>query len=137
VAKRPDPTHEDLRALLGDIAQDAKDLLAQQAELFKAEVRQKLACAGGGAGMIAAGGGLAAAGGLLTVFMLAHLIRSATRLPLWACYSLAAGGLGATGAALARTGANRLADLRPLPETTAALGENLEWLRDRLSPAAG
>jgi hypothetical protein len=137
VANRPDPAGEDLRTLLGDIARDARGLLTQQAELFSAELRDELARAGGAAGMIAGGGGLAAAGWLLTGFMLAHLIRSATGLPMWACYGLAAGGLAGAGAGLVLTGTNRLADLKPLPETAAALGENLEWLRDRLSPAAG
>jgi hypothetical protein len=125
----------DLRTLLGNIAHDARALLTEQIALFRSEVGQELRRAGTAAGMTAAGGGLAAAGGLLSGFMLAHLLRRLTGLPEWACYGLAAGGLGAAGVALLRAGRDGFADLRPLPQTTEALGENLQWLREQLTPA--
>ncbi|WP_439621079.1 phage holin family protein [Gemmata sp.] len=127
----------DLRTLLGEIVQDSKHLVAQQVALIKAEAGQELTRAGVGVAKCAGGAGAAAAGGLLTGFALAHLLRDATGLPMWACYVLAAGGVGAAGAALVRSGRADLAELGALPQTTKALGENLEWLRDRLIPAAG
>jgi hypothetical protein len=127
----------DLRTLLGEIVQDSKHLVAQQVALFKAEAGQELTRAGVGVAKCAGGAGAAAAGGLLTGFALAHLLRDATGLPMWACYALAAGGVGAAGAALVRSGRADLAALGGLPQTTEALGENLEWLRDRLIPTAG
>ena len=48
-------------------------------------------------------------------------------------YALAAAGLGAAGAKLLLAGRDRLA-VRPFPETTAALGENLEWLTGQPNP---
>lgn len=124
----------DLRTLLGNIGHDARRLLAQQIDLVRAEVGEELRRAGGAAAATAAGGALVAAGGLLSGFMVAHALRRVTGLPLWACFGLAAGGLGAAGAALLKAGRDGFAGLRPLPQTTEALGENLQWLRDQLTP---
>lgn len=136
MGKRQNATEElDLRTLLGNIGHDARRLLDQQIALFRAEVGEELSKAGGAATAVAAGGGLVAAGGLMSGFMLAHLLRRVTGLPLWACFGLLAGGLGAGGAALLKRGRDGFAALRPLPQTTEALGENLQWLRDQLTPA--
>jgi hypothetical protein len=126
---------ESLGGLLGQIADDAKELLKEQLELFRAEVAQEARRAGGAAASVAAGGALTAAGGLLGGFMLAHLLHRATGLPLWACYGLVAGGVGAAGVKLLLAGRDGFAGLRPLPQTTEALGENLQWLTATLNPA--
>lgn len=136
MAKRPadaDPK-PDLGTLLGTIAADAKELLGQQVELFRAELGGELRRAGGAAAATAAGGGLAVAGGLLAGFSAAHLLSRLTGLPLWAGYGLAAGGLGAAGAKLLLAGRDGFAGLRPLPQTTEALAENAEWLAEHLNP---
>jgi hypothetical protein len=138
VGNRPgtaDPT--DLGALVGSIAGDATDLVREQIDLFKSEAARELQRAGGALATAAAGGGLVAAGGLVSGVMLAHLLNRATGLPLWACYGLVGGGLGAAGAALLKSGRDGIAGLRPLPQTTEALGENLAWLKDQLNPATG
>ena len=138
VGKRAiDDPQPDLGTLLGTIAADAKTLLAQQVELFRAEVGHELRKAGGAAAAVAAGGGLAVAGGLLAGFAAAHLAARVTRLPLWAGYGLAAGGLGAAGVKLLLAGRDGFAGLRPLHQTTAALGENAEWLAEQLGPVGG
>lgn len=126
----------DLRTILGNIVIDSKQLISQQFDLFRAEVGQEVRQAGTAVAECAGGAGLAAAGGLLSGFALAHLIHDVTRLPMWVCYGLAAGGLSAAGVALLRAGREGLTSLRPLPQTTEALGENLEWLKDRLIPVA-
>lgn len=135
MANRPttDPA-PDLATLLGNIAADAKELVAQQVELFRAEAGQELRRAGGAAAAVAAGGGLAVAGGLMAGFAAAHLLSRLAGLPLWAGYGLAAGGLGAAGAKLLVAGRDEFAGLRPLPQSTAALGENMEWLAEHLNP---
>ncbi len=123
---------------LGDIvrslADDAMELLRQQAELFRAELGQELRRAGGAAAGVAAGGGLAAAGGFLAALAAARGLSRVTGLPLGWGYALAAAGLGAAGAKFLLAGRDELAALRPLPQTTAALGENLEWLTGQLNP---
>lgn len=138
MADEPDRGNgRDAMGLLGDVSHNARLLVAQQLELARAEIGQELRKAGTAAAAVAGGGGLAAAGGLLAGFALAHLLRDATGLPLWACYGVAAGGLGGAGVGLLRRGRDGLAGVRPLPETVAALGENVAWLRDQLTPAPG
>ena len=132
-----EPESADLPALLGTIVRDAKELVGQQFDLLRAEVGAELRRAGTGAAAVAAGGGATAAGGLLTGFMLAHLLRKLTGAPLWACYGLVGGGLGAAGVALLRSGRDRLAGLRPLPQTTEAVRENVEWLAGQLNQVGG
>jgi hypothetical protein len=138
VGKRPgtaNPT--DLGTLVGSIAGDATELVREQIDLFKAEAARELRRAGEAAAAAAAGGGLVAAGGLVSGLMLVHLLNRATGLPLWACYGLVGGGLGAAGAALLKAGRDGIAGLRPLPRTTEALGENVAWLKDQLDPVTG
>ncbi len=129
---------EDLPTLASRVVHEAGTLLSEQVDLLRAEVGQELRRAAGGAAAVAAGGGLAAAGGLLGGFMAVHLLHRATRLPLWCCYGVVAGALGTTAAALLRSGGQRLAgvQLLPPPQTAAALGENLTWLKEQLTPAA-
>jgi hypothetical protein len=138
VGTRPGTADQpDLATLLSTIAHDAKQLLHEQIALFKAEVGQELRRAGGAAAAVSAGGALVAAGGLLSGFTLAHVLHRAFGLPLWASFGLVSGGLGVAGVALLRSGRDGVAGLRPLPQTTEALGENLAWLSDQLNPMTG
>ena len=125
----------DLGDILRGLADEAKHLLGQQVELFRAEVGQELRKAGGAAAAVAAGGGLAAAGGFLAGLAAARGLSRVTGLPLGWGYALAAAGLGAAGAKLLLAGRDGFAGVRPLPQTTDALGENLEWLTGQLTPA--
>lgn len=137
VKRSTDPNNfGELAALLGDIVRDSGKLLGQQLDLLGAELKQELRRATGGAVSVAAGGGLTAAGGLLSGMMLAHLLHRTTRLPLWGCYGVVGGALAAGGAALLGAGGARLAHLRLPALTVAAAEENLEWLKEQVSPAA-
>jgi hypothetical protein len=135
VAKQSE-TGGELLELVREIVQDSRQLLGQQIELAKSEVGDELRRVAGAGVSVAAGGGLAAAGGLMSGLMLVHLIRRVTGLPIWACYGLLSGSLGAAGLALIRSGRETFAELQfPPPQTTKAVEENLEWLQDQLTPA--
>lgn len=121
-----------LGEIVRDLASDAKQLVRQQVELFRAEAGRELRKAGGAAACVAAGGGLAAAGGFLAGLAAARGLSRVTGLPLGWGYALAAVGLGAAGAKLLLAGRDGFAALRPLPASTDALGENLEWLTGQL-----
>ncbi len=125
-----------LSDLLAGVVGDCGKLLGQQADLLREEVGQELRKAGGAGLEMAAGGGLVAAGGLLSGLALAHLLHKATGLPMWCCYGGAAGACGLAAAALLRSGARGLADVQllPPPETAAALGENVAWLKEQMKP---
>jgi hypothetical protein len=126
----------ELVTLAGDIARDAKTLLAQQYDLLRAEVRQGVRQAGGAAGAMAAGGALVAASGLFAGLAVAHLLHRATGLPLWASYGAVGGAAAAGGLSLLNAGRAGLADVDVLPRSAEALGDNLTWLHDRVTAAA-
>jgi hypothetical protein len=124
----------DLPSLVGGIVQDTGTLLGQQVQLLRAELTQEARRAGGAVAAAAAGGGLLAAGGLLSGMMLAELLHSSTKLPLWLCYGAIGGGLGATGYALLRKGSRDIGTVQvvPPPETAAALKENVAWAKQQI-----
>lgn len=126
---------QDLPTLVAGIARDTGTLVNQQIELLRADLAAEARRAGGGIVSMAAGGGLVAAGGLLSGMMLAEALHRASRLPLWVCYGLVGGGLGATGVALLRQGRDAIAtvELLPPPETAAALKENVAWVKEQIT----
>jgi hypothetical protein len=129
-----DVKKQDLATLVAGIAHDTGALIGQQFELLKADLLAEAHRAGTGAASIAAGGGLLAAAGLLSGMMTAHALQRATRLPLWACFGLVSGGLGAAGVALLARGRDQLANVQllPPPQTAAALAENAEWAKKQI-----
>jgi Putative Actinobacterial Holin-X, holin superfamily III len=127
----------DLSALLTGLARTSETLLQQQVDLLRSELKQELNKAGGAAVALAAGSGLVAAGGVYSTLMLVHLLQRVTRLPLWACYGLVAGGLGAAGINLILRGRRTAERVQlDLPQTTAGLKENLGWLKDQVTGPA-
>jgi hypothetical protein len=125
------PVETDLTPLLSEIVSDSQKLISQQVELLRLELMGELQKAKTAAFSLGAGVGLIAAGGLLSTQMLVHLLHKSTRLPLWACYGILAGLLGAAGAKLIDTGGKEIADLQLThpPQTAEALKENLRWLK--------
>ncbi|MEJ7714013.1 MAG: phage holin family protein [Pyrinomonadaceae bacterium] len=101
--------------------------------MLRSEVREELSHAKDAALSLSTGAGLVATGGVLSSFMLVRLLHSSTRLPLWACYGVVGGLLGATGAGLLSFGARKLAatQLLPPPQTAQAIKENLTWLKEQ------
>ncbi len=127
---------EELMGLLSRLVHDSEALLGQQAALLRSEARQELGKATEAAVLLGGGAGLLAAGGVLSVAALVHLIHRSTRLPLGACYALVAAGLAAGGAGLLARGRRAATSVRPdLPQSTAALKENLAWLKAQLTTA--
>jgi len=107
-----------------------------QFRLLRSEVGEELQQAKTAALSMGAGAGLIATGGILSALMLVHGLHRSTRLPLWGCYGLVGGLLGAMGTGLLAAGryeASRV-ELAPPPQTLAALREDLEWLKDQTDP---
>src|SRR6476620_4304847 len=119
--------------LVEGILGDARRLLGQQIELFKEEVREEVGRAAALAAEAGAGAGLASLGGVLAAHAAVHLLHRSTRLPLWGCYGLVGGLLGAAGAGLAASGLREAANLRLMPprQTVEALKENYSWLKEQ------
>jgi hypothetical protein len=120
-----------LDSLAKGILDDAQNLLTEHLELFRSEVKEELGKARIAALSLGTGAGLVALGGVLSALTVAHLLHRSTRLPLWSCYGIVSGLLGATGVGLLYNASRTIAtvQLAPPPETARALQEDANWLR--------
>jgi hypothetical protein len=127
----------DLSTLLRGVVRDAETLIGLQFDLLRSEVREELHQARDAALSLASGAALIGIGGVLASFMAVHGLQRSTRMPLWACYGIVGGLLGAAGAGLVASGLGRAAGVRVVPaETAEALEENLAWIKDQATPRA-
>jgi len=122
-----------MSALMGGILTDVEQLIVQQTQLIRLEIREDLHKARTGAIFLGAGLGVTVVGGLLFCVTLPLLLNWLTNdaLPLWACFGIFGvvfllGGGGAMYAAL-----KKFQDAASLPESTAALKENVTCLLRR------
>jgi phage-related tail protein len=130
-------TQETITALVGEIRDDTRKLIQQEAELLRQELKGQARKAGTVALTVGAGAGLTAAGSLLGVLMVARLLQRVTGLPLWACYGLVGGGLGAAGLSLLTAGASEASGLKLIPRQTAeTLREDVASISQAVRSAA-
>jgi len=124
----------DLIDLVKEIINDSERLAGQQLNLLRSELGIEMVRAGEAAAFLGVGAGLAVTGGVFSGVALVPALHRASRLPLWGCYGLIGGLLGAAGVGLLASGKERLAGVRlPPPHTMAALRENCEWLKEQVS----
>jgi len=116
-------------SLVGGIVHDAQDLLQQQFELLKHEIRAEAHKVKVAAQCLALGAAVGMVGGLLLGLAAVELLRAgAPGLPPWACYAICGGGIAVLGGALYAAGWSVLNKVQPIPDQTAeALKENLQW----------
>jgi hypothetical protein len=116
--------------LVTGIVNDAQQLLKQQFELLKHEVREDMRKTRDAGLTLALGAGFALVGGLLFVLMLVYLTNwLIPELPLWACFGIWSLGLIAAGAALIYGAKTSFDKFNPLPDETAqAVKENVQWI---------
>ena len=127
----------DLSTLLRGVVRDAETLIGLQFDLLRSEVHQELRQARGAALSLGSGAAFLGVGGVLVAFMAVHALQRVTRLPLWACYGIVGGLLGAAGTVLVTSGLEQAAGVRVVPiETAEALKENLAWIKDQATPRA-
>jgi hypothetical protein len=121
-----------MTTLVSGILTDVQQLMAQQTQLLRLEIREDLRKARAGAIFLGAGLGVTAVGGLLLCVTLPLLLHNiAPVLPLWACFGIFAvlflfGGGGASYAAYKKFQA-----AASLSESKAALKENIACLLRR------
>jgi len=124
---------QSVTSLVGGIVQDAQDLLKQQFELLKHEVRSDIAKLKSGFQVLAIGAGIALLGCILFSIALALGLQAAVpSLPLWACFAIVGVVFLAIGGGLLAMGSGQLHNVNPLPEETGeALKENVQWITNR------
>jgi uncharacterized membrane protein YqjE len=129
---QPIEPDQSLGDLLGRVSRDFSELVSTQVELAKVELREEIAAAGRGAGILTGGAlcawlavvllSFAAAWGLSEV-----LPEGVAFLIVGAAYALAA-------AVLVPKGKDRLSRVRPVPEKTAeTVREDVRWAREQMS----
>jgi MFS family permease len=120
-----------LSELLGRLARDVGTLVRQEADLARAEVRDKAKQAAPAAGMFGAAAflGLMAAGAL-TAFLVLVL---ALVMPAWVAALIVAVVLGAVAGVLALRGRARLKEaMPPVPEQTVeTVKEDVQWAKNQ------
>jgi len=117
-------------SLVSGIVNDAQDLLKQQFELLKAEVRDDMRKVRDAGEIMGLGAGLGLMGGILLTLMLVYLLNWAVPgIPLWGCFGIVGGVFLAGAVAAYLTGKRMLDNVNPLPDKTAeALKENVQWI---------
>jgi uncharacterized membrane protein YqjE len=131
----PSDSRTDNRSLgeiVGDITTDLGDLMRQELDLAKAELKTEAAKAGKGAGML---GGAAVAGHLVLVFLsLTAVFALDEALPLWAAALIVTVVWGVVAAVLAASGRSALKKSNPqLPKTQQTLKEDAQWAKAQKS----
>jgi uncharacterized membrane protein YqjE len=135
-----DTSPEDLRErpigdLVKQLASQTSTLVRQELDLAKAEMSQKAATAGKGAGLIggAAATGLLAAGALTACLILVL----SEAMDAWLAALIVAVVLGAVAAVLGLAGRNKVREATPaVPEQTVeTVKEDVEWAKTR-TPSA-
>jgi uncharacterized membrane protein YdfJ with MMPL/SSD domain len=127
------PARDDLRVepslgeLVGTATRDLSELMRKEVQLAKAELREEVATAAKGAGLLGGAGGAALLGLLFLDVSLAYAI--GLLVPLGAAFAI----LGAlhlvVAAVLALTGKGRLGRLGPPRRTIATVKDDVAWAK--------
>ena len=129
---QPIEPDQSLGELLGRVSRDFSELVSTQVELAKVEIREEIAAAGRGAGILTGGAFCAYLAVILLSFAaawgLSEIVPEGVAfLIVGAVYALAA-------AVLLPKGKDKLSQVRPLPEKTAeTVKEDVQWAREQMS----
>jgi hypothetical protein len=117
--------------LLGRVTDDVGQLVRSHVELAKVEIKEEVARAGKGAGMLTG----AALAGYLTIALLslAAAWGLSEVLPEGVAFLVVGLVWAAVTAVLAVTGRNELQHVKPVPETTETIQEDVQWAKQQTS----
>ncbi len=125
-----DEQQQSVTTLVSGILQDAQELLKQQFELLKCEVREDVRKARAALHLLAIAAGVALVGGVLLGLGMAMGLQAAVPdLPLWACFAIFGAIFLAVGGGIYAAGWGQLHTINPIPERSGdALKENVKWI---------
>jgi fructose-specific phosphotransferase system IIC component len=120
--------------LIKGLLDDARDLIREEIQLARAEIREEVA----GLQTVAIAFGVAAVvgllGGMLLAIALGGALAYALRWPSWAGYGIMAVIFLAAGWGLCLYGRARLRVIRAIPNTTETMKENIAWMQNKSVP---
>lgn len=128
---RNGPSGPSMSALMGGILTDVQQLMAQQTQLLRLEIREDLRKARSGAIFLGAGLGVAAIGGLFLCVALPLLLHALTDWPQWVCFGIFGILFLFIGGGAAYAAMKLFKEAASLPETTTTLKENITCLLRR------
>ena len=120
-----------MTTLVSGILTDARDLMAQQTQLLRLEIRDDLHKARTGTIFLGAGLGVAAVGGLLLCVMLPLLLHALTNWPEWLCFGIFGVVFLFIGGGASYAAMKKFQGAASLTESNAALKENIACLLRR------
>jgi uncharacterized membrane protein YqjE len=121
-----------MTALMTGIIADGEQLIAQQMALLRLELREDLRKARKGAIFLGVGLGITLVGGLLFCLMPPYLLYWAVPdIPLWACFGITGAVFLLLGGIAVFIAAKKFQAAVALPESMAALKENMTYFMDR------
>jgi len=128
---------QNVPSLMSGIVSDVHDLIQQQVQLTRAEIKTDLRKLTEAAALALPGVGVLLVSLAVLALMLAHLLHTLTSpvgtdlasVPLWGCYGLVGLLLAVVGGALLFAGKSKLDSINPLTGQTAqSLEENIKWM---------
>jgi hypothetical protein len=133
------PTSQEpgVATLVKGIVEDLGDLIKQQFQFARAEVKADLRKTKEASTLLVLGVGIAFFGVILACLMLVHLLHWVTSppemdtasLPLWSCFAIVGLVFLGTGAVLIQVGRKKFSSFNPLPDQTVdTLKENVQWI---------
>ncbi len=126
--------HDDaatIPSLIRGLLDDGRDLIREELQLARAEIRDELWRAQSAGIAFAASTVFGLVGALLFAIAVGDVIAYLLRWPSWAGYGVTAILLLVSAWGLALYGRGRLAKIRALPETADTLKENLAWMQSK------
>ena len=130
-AVEPARPEASLGQLFGELTGQMGDLFRQELELAKVEAKQEAARAGKGAGLLGAAGVLVWIAVVMLSFALAWLLDQAMNTAL--AFLIVGVVWIAVAAVVALKGRKILSTVKPLPETTTTLKEDVQWAKAQKS----
>lgn len=128
----PAEPDESLGELLGRLSSDFSGLVSTQVELAKVEIKDEIASAGRGAGILGAGTLCAYLAVVLLSFAAAWGLSEVV--PEGVAFLIVAAVYAVAAAVLLPRGRDRLRRVRPVPETTVeTVKEDVRWAREQMT----
>lgn len=120
-------SEKSLGELVSQLSSDLSDLVSTQLELAKVEIKEEVARAGKGAGLLT--GGAVAAHLAVLLLSLAAAWGLSEAMPTGFAFLIVGLVWAVAAAVLALNGRNQLREVEPVPQTKDTLKEDVEWVK--------